>query len=319
MLIALAVFGVVLAIILGAHWVFVIRPEDSQTRAVRKRLKRQGSAGGAATIVEQVEVLSAFAPLQRFLNHSSRSVDPLRELLSRSGLPYTVGTVVLASAFLLVAGWAIAFYFTSSGLAAAVIAVVATCLPLVHVRRMAAKRLATFDEQFPEAIDMMARALRAGHTLPAALDMVSEEIPPPVGPEFKRLYDQQKYGMSLPDALKAFGQRMPLLDLRFFVTAVLTQREMGGNLSEVLDNLATVIRERFKVRRHVRAVSAHGRITGFVLGLLPPALAGVLFAISPQHIRLLIEDPLGVYMVVGALVLQIIGVLIIRRIVRVEY
>ena len=319
MLIALGVFGVVLGIIFGAYWMFVARPEQGETRAVRKRLKGQGSRALAATIGERSEVLSTFAPLERFLNRSSRAVDLLRDAVSRSGLPYTVGTVVLASAFLSVAGWAIAFHFTSSALAATLIAAVAICLPLLYVRRMAAKRLATFEEQFPEAIDMMARALRAGHTLPAALDMVSEEIPAPVGMEFKRLYDQQNYGMSLADALKAFGQRVPLLDARFFVTAVLTQREMGGNLSEVLDNLAAVIRERFKVRRHVRAVSAHGRITGFVLGLLPPVLAGVLFLISPEHMRLLVEDPIGVYMVVAALVLQTVGVLIIRRIVRVEY
>ncbi|OFW17213.1 MAG: hypothetical protein A3F70_09905 [Acidobacteria bacterium RIFCSPLOWO2_12_FULL_67_14] len=319
MLIALGVFVVVLAIIFGAYWLFVARPEQGETRAVRKRLKLGGSRAAAVTMVERTDVLSAFAPLARFLNRSSRTIDPLRDVVSRSGLSYTVGTVVLASAFLLVAGWAIAFYFTASALAATVIAAVATCLPLLHVRRMAAKRLATFEEQFPEAIDMMARALRAGHTLPTALEMVSEEIPAPAGSEFKRLYDQQSYGMPLSDALKAFGQRVPLLDARFFVTAVLTQREMGGNLSEVLDNLAAVIRERFKVKRHVRAVSAHGRITGLVLGFLPPAIAAMLFVVSPQHIRLLVEDSLGVYMVVGALVLQTVGVLIIRRIVRVEY
>ena len=122
----------------------------------------------------------------------------------------------------------------------------------------------------------------------------------------------------MADALREFGDRVPVLDARFFVTAVMTQREMGGNLSEVLDKLAAVIRDRFKVKRQVRAVSAHGRITGWVLGALPPAVAAVIFVISPQHIRLLVDDPLGMYMVAGALVLQVIGVLVIRRIVDVE-
>jgi tight adherence protein B len=125
--------------------------------------------------------------------------------------------------------------------------------------------------------------------------------------------------MSLPDALKAFGQRIPLVDARFFVTAVLTQRETGGNLSEVLDKLSSVIRDRFKVKRQVRAVSAHGRITGWVLGALPPVVAAVLFLISPEHIRLLVDDPLGVQMMLIGLTLQVIGVLAIRRILRVEY
>jgi tight adherence protein B len=197
--------------------------------------------------------------------------------------------------------------------------IAAAFIPFWFVKHAAAKRLKVFEEQFPEAIDLIARALRAGHALPTALQMVGEEIPAPVGSEFKLLFDQQNFGMSLPDALKAFGQRISLIDARFFVTAVLTQREMGGNLSEVLDKLAAVIRDRFKVKRQVRAVSAHGRITGAVLMALPPVVAAILFVISPQHIRLLVDDPLGVQMVIGGVILQTIGVIAIRRILRVEY
>jgi tight adherence protein B len=166
---------------------------------------------------------------------------------------------------------------------------------------------------------LIARALRAGHALPTALQMVSDEIAAPVGEEFKRLFDQTSYGMSLPEALRAFGERVPLLDARFFVTAVLTQREMGGNLSEVLDKLASVIRDRFKVKRQVRVVSAHGRITGVVLGFLPPATALVIFIISPNRLRLLTEDPMGHYMIGGGILLQVVGVLAIRKIVDIEY
>jgi tight adherence protein B len=176
-----------------------------------------------------------------------------------------------------------------------------------------------FEEQFPEAIDLLARSLRAGHALPSGLQNVADEIPDPVGGEFRILFDQQNYGMSLTEALRAFAERIPVLDARFFVTAVLTQRETGGNLSEVLDNLAEVIRERFKVKRQVRVVSAHGRITGWVLGFLPPALALVLYLIAPDHIGLLVTDPLGFRMLMVGLALQVIGVLIIRRIVDVEY
>jgi tight adherence protein B len=133
------------------------------------------------------------------------------------------------------------------------------------------------------------------------------------------LFEQQNYGMSLGDALRGFGDRVPIIDARFFVTALLTQREMGGNLSEVLENLASVIRERFRVKRQVRVVSAHGRITGLVLGCLPPGVALALFIIAPDHIRILVDDPMGRSMLVGGLVLQAIGVVAIRRIIQVEY
>ena len=125
--------------------------------------------------------------------------------------------------------------------------------------------------------------------------------------------------MPFPDALRDFGERIPVLDAKFFVTAVLIQRESGGNLSEVLDKLSAVIRERFKVKRQVRVISAHGRITGMVLGFLPPAVAGILLIISPRHMALLFNDPLGLYMVAGAIFLQVVGVLAIRKIVDVEY
>ena len=148
--------------------------------------------------------------------------------------------------------------------------------------------------------------------------MVADEIPDPVGTEFRLIHDRQNYGMPLAEALRDFGERVPLLDARFFVTAVLTQRESGGNLAEVLDNLSALIRERFKVKRQVRTVSAHGRITGWVLAFLAPTLAAILVIIAPEHMALMIQDPLGIQMIVGAMALQIIGVVAIRRIINIE-
>ena len=138
-------------------------------------------------------------------------------------------------------------------------------IPFMFVRWKRTRRFGMFEEQFPEAIELMARALRAGHAFPTGIQMVADEIPSPVGAEFKLLYDRQNFGMPLSDALKGMAERVPILDARFFTTAVLTQRETGGNLSEILDNLAAVIRDRFKVKRQVRAVTAHGRITGWIL------------------------------------------------------
>ncbi len=168
-------------------------------------------------------------------------------------------------------------------------------------------------------MDLIAGALRAGHAFTTAVSMVADEVQDPTGAEFRLMYDQQNYGMPLPDALKAFAQRVPLLDARFFITAVLTQREAGGNLAEVLDNLASLIRERSRVKRQVRVASAHGRVTGWVLSLMPPALAAMMIMIAPEHMKAFVDDPLGVRMVIGAIVLQVIGTLAIRRIVNVEF
>jgi tight adherence protein B len=149
--------------------------------------------------------------------------------------------------------------------------------------------------------------------------MVGEELSEPVGPEFRLVYDHQNFGMPIEDALAALTRRIPLLDVKFFVTAVLTQREAGGNLAEILENIASVIMDRFKVKRQVRVVTAHARITGAVLAGLPPAAALALLVIVPDHMRILWTDPLGIRLVLIALVLQIIGALMIRKMVDIEY
>ena len=312
-------FILVLAIVLGAYWAFVLRPEQMSERAVRTRLKGQGTQNLRVTLVKARERMSGIGSLDATLARTGDALEPLSELLTQSGLKMTLGTFILASIFAGAATMVVVSRFVPSAAAMLAAGVAAAFLPYLFVKQTAAKRLAVFEEQFPEAVDLIARALRAGHALPTALQMVGDEIGAPVGSEFRLLFDQQNFGMSLPEALKAFGARIPLLDARFFVTAVLTQREMGGNLSEVLDKLSAVIRDRFKVKRQVRAVSAHGRITGTVLMALPPVVAGVLFIISPDHIRLLVDDPMGVQMVIAGVSLQVIGVIWIKRILRVEY
>jgi tight adherence protein B len=313
------IFVVSMAVILGGYWMFIVAPEEREERALRKRLKGSRPTMLAPNVAKARDQLSAVALLDRILSRSESFAQPVHQLVLKAGVPVTTGTVVLGCVFVAMVTALAIFHFTPSLPLALAVGGLAGCLPLFWLRMMADRRLAIFEEQFPEAIDLMARALRAGHALTTALQMVGEEVPDPVGGEFRQLFEQQNYGMSLPDALKAFAVRLPLLDARFFVTALLTQRETGGNLSEVLDNLATVIRERFKVKRQVRVMSAHGRITGWVLALMPPVVAVILFVISPEQMRLLVDDPIGVYMVVGALILQVVGVMAIRKIVNIEY
>jgi len=199
------------------------------------------------------------------------------------------------------------------------IALLVSSFPYLWVGWVASRRLRKFEEQLPEAVEMIAVSLRAGHAFTTGLLMVAEELGNPLGADFRLLYDQQTYGKPLPDVLREFSARVPLLDAKIFVTAVLTQRETGGNLAEVLDKLASVIRERFRIRRHVRALSAHGRITGWTLGLLPIVLALILSVIAPAHIRTLVDDPFGRQLTVAAIGLQVVGMFVIRRIVSVEF
>ncbi len=320
MLIAATVFAVVAAVIFGSYYAFVLRPEAHEDRALRQRLKSRAPAATLGpTVVRESERFSAVGPLDRALRRWQQPDSALSKVIARSGTQTTVGAILLASVLCALIGLLATIQVTSSIGLGLLVAAVMLLLPYFYLRGKGTKRLAVFEEQFPEAIDLLARSLRAGHALPTALQNVADEVPDPVGGEFRVLFDQQNYGMTLSEALRAFAARVPVLDARFFVTAVLTQRETGGNLSEVLDNLSAVIRERFKVKRHVRVVSAHGRITGVVLGFLPPALAFILFLISPEHIGLLWTDPLGFNMLLAGLFLQVLGVLIIRRIVDVEY
>jgi tight adherence protein B len=319
MAIAALVFASVLAIVFGIYWVAIVRPESGERQSIRQRLRQPRKIRLLAKLEKERQKLSAVGTVNEALTRWEGFSTPLQRLITQSGMQLTVGTLVLGSLFVGAATAAVVVFMVPFAWLALIAGALVSTLPFFYVRYAARKRLEKFEEQFPEAIDLIARGLRAGHALPTALQMVADEIPQPVGDEFKRLFDQHSYGMSLPDALRAFGDRVPLLDARFFVTAILTQREMGGNLSEVLDKLSSVIRDRFKVKRQVRVVSAHGRITGVVLGFLPPAVAGILLLLSPQHMALLFKDPIGLYMISAAMCLQVVGVLIIRRIVDVEY
>ena len=272
-----------------------------------------------AALLKAPQRLSEMQSLDNILARAGGLVAPLQRTIDQSGLKVTLGTILLASALIAAVAFFLVHTFLHLMLVGAVVGALAAYLPFGYVRYMRSKRLLKFEEQFPEAIDLLSRALRAGHALTTGLSMVAEELPDPIGPEFQTLYDQQNFGMPLSQALKNFADRVVSLDARFFVTAVLTQKESGGNLSEVLDNLASIIRDRFKVKRQVRVISAHGRITGLVLSALPSTL-GLFFAISnPEKYATFYRDPLGMQLIGGALVLQLIGVVAIKKIVNIEY
>jgi len=191
-------------------------------------------------------------------------------------------------------------------------------LPWVVLRIKRTRRMRAFEEAFPEALDLMSRALKAGHAFATGLKMVADEMPEPIGPEFRKTFDEQNFGLPLKDALGNLTVRIPILDVRFFSTAVMIQRETGGNLSEILENLAHVVRERFKIRRQVRVYTAHGRLTGYVLLALPVFLAIALSFINPEHMNLLFREELGHKMLAATVVMQTIGFFWIRQVVKIE-
>lgn len=320
MLIAIACFVGVLGLFLGAYWFFVVRQETKEQRTLSRRLNPTRVVANMVrtSLLNDVKLNSSLPALASVLVRFAAALRPVEQLIERSGYSISLGQVVLGSAFAALVGTLAALQFTHQLLLTIGAGLLSGTAPFLFLKHAASRRMAKFEEQFPEAIDLIARALRAGHAFTTGLGMVADEVEEPVRTEFRLLHDRQNYGMPLPDALRSLAVRVPLLDARFFATAVLTQRESGGNLSEVLDGLAKLIRERFKLKRQVRVLSAHGRITGWVLAALPIVLTALLFVIAPKHIGLLFTDPLGVRMIVGAGVLQVIGFIAMQRIVNIE-
>jgi len=315
MLVPAIVFVGVFLIIWGAYYVLVVRDENQMLARLQPKRKRSDLR---PDVLKPEETMSTVNSLNAMLARM-KVTGPVQNLLHQSGVRMNVAVYLLMTGCLGVGAFWIALMASRLIFLAVVAGLLIGAIPYIFVRFKRAKRLRKFEEQFPEAIDLVARALRAGHALPTGLGMVADELSAPVGTEFRILFDEQNFGLTLPDALRNFAGRIPVLDARFFVTAVLTQREAGGNLAEVLDNLGGVIRDRFKVKRQVQVLSAHGRITGWVLGCLPPALAVATFVLNPNHLGGLMNDPLGQRMIMVAIFLQVAGVLTIRKLVDIEY
>src|ERR1017187_1106040 len=202
--------------------------------------------------------------------------------------------------------------------AAVILAAGIGSLPYVYVRRTRKKRLDTLEEQFPEALDFLARSMRAGHAFPISLEMIGEEVRDPLGQEFRALFNEQNLGAPLEVAMANFTMRVPLLDVRFFTSSVMLQKQTGGNLSEILQRLAYVIRERFKLKGQVKALSAHGRLTAGILTVLPVVtMLGLLF-VAPGYLQGMADDPDGKKMIGGAIVAQILGNICIKKIINIK-
>jgi len=321
--IAAATFGIVLALVFGAYWFLVAEPEAQEQRRLRKRLKSEapslGKPAASTPLLKEEQPLSNISHLNVLLQSTATFTTPLQKFISTSGLELTVGSFILLTAVACLTAAAVVSYYVRVWWVVVPVALAAAFIPYVVVSFFKTRRLRKFEEQFPEAVELIARSLRAGHSFPSGIKIAADELPDPTGPEFRLLYERQNYGATIPDALRAFAERIPTIDARFFVTAVLTQREAGGNLSEILDRLAAVMRERFRIRQEVRTRSAHGRVTAYVLAGMPPVLAVLMLSANRKQMMILLTDPLGIKLVITGVVLQVVGMLLVRKIVDIQY
>jgi len=238
--------------------------------------------------------------------------------IEQSGMKASISTVLLVALVLAVVFALVAAMATRAPWSMVAGAAFGFSLPFMVLRVKRTRRLRAFEEEFPEALDLISRALKAGHAFATGLKMVADEMKEPVGPEFRKTFDEQNFGLPLKDALENLTLRIPILDMRFFATAVLIQRETGGNLSEILENLAHVVRERFKILRQVRVYTAHGRLTGYVLLALPAVLAIALSFINPEHMNMLFRERIGQILLMVAIGMQTAGFVWIRQVVKIE-
>ncbi len=245
----------------------------------------------------------------------------LSKVLAESGLPWTVNRLLTLSGAAFLAGATLGLALPIDFpvvLRALLTGAILAMLPLMYVRRTRARRIGEMETQLPDALDFLARSMRAGHAFTISLEMVGEEVHDPLGQEFRTLFNEQNLGASLERSLLNFAERVPLGDVRFFSSAVLLQRQTGGNLSEVLGRLSHIIRERFRLKGQVKATSAHGRLTATILTLLPIATLVGLVICSPGYLDPLMHDPTGRKLLMTGVICQIVGNFFIRKIIRIK-
>jgi tight adherence protein B len=264
--------------------------------------------GGAAARSELLQAIAARTP----------AFADLELLIQQSGARWTMEVFLLVSVGLAAALGFSTLIFTRLWLVAIAAAVLGALLPYLRVNRQRKTRLNAFEAQLPEAIDLLGRAIRAGHPLSSGLKMVADETRDPIAGEFRRAFEEQRFGLPFEDAILSMADRVTLVDVRILVTAILIQREVGGNLAEVLDNLASVIRARFVIRRQLRTYTAQGRISGYVLAVLPIAVGTIIYFLNPAYMGVLFSEPVGRLMLMTASVMQLIGFLWIRNIVNID-
>jgi len=317
----IAVWVLIFALVLAATKVGMKFVDARQKKQMIDRL--HVAAGEPVTeisnLLREVEVdrpdgLMARIRAFRFARHAQRQIQ-------QAGLSFSATHLLLAMGLLCIPGLGLGAAIGLLGnrvLTAIAVATVFGFLPYWYVRRKRKKRLDTLEEQFPEALDFLSRSMRAGHAFTITLQMVGEELADPLGQEFRTLFNEQNLGATLEAALRNFSERVPLLDVRFFTSSVLLQKQTGGNLAEILTRLAYVIRERFRLKGQVRAASAHGRLTATILTVLPIATMIGMLLVAPGYLQGMAADPDGKWLVGASIAAQFVGYYFIRKIITIK-
>jgi len=313
------VFVAVLLLLEGLYliWRSYKGPE---ARTIEKRLQALSAATDRSAQAHLVRerMLSGVPWLQRILLTLPRA-HRLDRFILQAGLDWTVSGLLLACAAIGVfAFFALASLAHQSAALALAGGALGAALPLLYLQYQRGRRLSRMERQLPEALDLVTRALRAGHSFASGVQMIGDEMADPIATEFRMVADEVNFGVSLQQALTNLSERVPLTDLRYFVVAVLIQRDSGGNLTEVLGNLSRLIRDRLKLLARVRVLSSEGRLSAWILGIMPFALAGLINMFNPEFMSPLWEDPMGLVVVKYMLGLMVVGALILRKIVKIR-
>jgi tight adherence protein B len=301
----------------------LITPTFGENRRARKRLKKRLKAVRESFKKQEVtsllreKYLRRLSPFERFLE-SLPGMAELADILERSGSRLLAYRFVLVCLGVLATGFMGAWIFSQELQLSLIIGLGSGVLPIFKLRMDRAKRLLAFEEQLPDALSIMTRALRAGHPFTGTLQLVAEEMEGPVAKEFGIVFTDVNYGGDLREAMNGLLERVPSVTVMAFVTAVMIQKESGGNLAEVLEKLTALVRSRFRFQRLIRTYSAQGRMSAWVLVLLPFVLAGLMTLVAPEYIPMMTKDPTGRKLILLAFGLMIAGILWVGRIVRIE-
>jgi tight adherence protein B len=317
--ILIPIFLMAFASILAVVWVFTSYFKSKQRNQIRSMLRNaEASPAEQRTggLLRESEASSGFSDLLKRFS----IIERLDLVIEQSGRKTTSSKLIVLSLFILAAGLVIGLRISllPAVVGGALGAVIGGSLPIVILLHKRTKNLEEFEKQLPEALDFLSRSMRAGHGFSIAMELLASDSPDPLGSAFRRVSNDMQLGSALDVALGKLAVLVPLLDVRFFVSSVLLQQETGGNLSEVLAKLALIIRERFRLKGQVKAVSAHGRITGLVLVLMPVVVAIIMMITSPQYLIDLAADKIGRMMIYGAICGQIVGYFVIRKIINIK-
>ncbi len=316
-LIALGIFGTILLVMYACAAAYRMMAPRGTDRAVERIQKWSAPEVAAQLDIVRKELLSDIPWLHDLLI-KMRRFQPLRLLHRQADCRVPLGIFVLATPLLALGALLLALVMHQVLLLALLFAAVLGALPTGYLYWLKSQRMAKFERQLPEALELVSRALRAGHAFSVGLKLVGDEAADPVGIEFKRGFDEVSMGVALPQALQNMTDRLDCVDLRFFVTAVLVQRETGGNLAEIIDSLAEMIRKRFELQLKVKALSAEGRFSAVILFALPLVVGGVLFKMNPEYMLTLFTDPMGQKMVMVGSFLMVTGAIIMKRMVAIK-